>query len=155
MARRIAGVGRVTVSLRKSTTLAAPWGECNSLSGSVGDCSGIFFSADNWSTQVTHLFDEHLVRDAQVFRCEADDSSIAFKQAGRLERQKTIGYRNTVEFLQTVQIDSCKLAKPEEELFFEGLRSGNHFQLLDGNFARRDGLYVVSGIVRVSPAFCS
>src|SRR5882672_7654857 len=45
MARRIAGVGRVTVSLRRSTTFEAPCGECNSLSRSVVDCAGIFFSA--------------------------------------------------------------------------------------------------------------
>src|SRR6266481_2617696 len=45
MARRIARVGRVTVSLRRSTTLATPKGGCNSLSGSVVDCAGIFFSA--------------------------------------------------------------------------------------------------------------
>jgi hypothetical protein len=54
MARRIAGVGRVTVSLRKSTTLAAPCGEGDSLSGSDVDCAGIFFSADNGSMQLTH-----------------------------------------------------------------------------------------------------
>jgi hypothetical protein len=42
------------VSLRKSTTLAGPCGECNSLSGSVVDFAGIFFSAVNSSIQLTH-----------------------------------------------------------------------------------------------------
>ena len=108
--------------------------------------------AEDGSLQLTHEFDKHFVRNAEALRRQAHHASGALDQAGRLERGEAIADGDAIGILQAVKIDAGKLAKSEKEFFFERLRRGDFFQLLDRRPTGCNALHIGSGIVGVGPA---
>src|SRR5262249_42724212 len=118
MARRMAGVGRVTVSLRRSTTLTSTPPDCSSRSGSVTDCVFMPFS-QGVASQLAHQFDERFIRNAQAFRRQTNDGAGALNQARCLQGGEALIQIGSVRAFQTCQVDSFELSETEKQFLIE------------------------------------
>src|SRR6516162_9164736 len=106
MARRMAGVGRVTVSLRRSTTPALAPGGRSSLAGSVTGCAAILCAPASSRPTSAQQFYKHFVRDSQALGPKADDRTGKFNQPGFIKRREPRLQWNAVHPLQVPEINA-------------------------------------------------
>src|SRR5215475_142288 len=142
MARRIAGVGRVTVSLRRSTMLS-DWDV------------DIFSDCPCCEFLLAKQFHEDFVRNTKLLGRETHDASLAFDKPGGFEGREFAFEGVRVRRCDRVEIDAGKLTQAEKNFFFMGLPRGYRFYLLSRKLPGFNGRDVLSGVVRVGPASCS
>src|SRR5215470_13077931 len=142
MARRMASVGRVTVSLRRSTMLS-------------GRDVDIFSDCPCCEFLLAKQFHEDFVRNTKLLGRETNDASLAFDKAGGLEGREFAFEEVRVRRFDRVEIDAGKLAQAEKNFFLMGLLRGDRFYLLSRKLPGFKGHDVSSSVVRVGPASCS
>src|SRR5215472_11285735 len=127
MARRMAGVGRVTVSLRRSTT---------------EDGAGTIFS-------LAQKFDEHFVRDGQAIRREPQALAIKLHEAAFPKCRDSLAQADVIDTLEAAEIDAFELTQAEKNFLVECLPRRHRLELLAHRIAAGNRGHVLRGIVLI------
>src|SRR5712692_7717739 len=130
IARRISAVGRVTVSLRRSTTPSMPLTSSGSLRIPVFAIVALTFPVPLCSSM--EQFYEHLIRNAKPRRRKPHHIAIPFNQTRQCQWFEPRRQLHAILSLNPRNVDSIQLPQSEEQLFVERPLRGHLFMLFDG-----------------------
>src|SRR5580693_8603266 len=174
IARRISGVGRVTVSLRKSTMLSNAVTSSgslripllaivpvtmlfpSSLSPLRSPCPVCKNSTPNSvafrpRSRSPHQFHKHLIRDTQPGRSKPHHVPAPLHQPRRLQSFESLPKSHPVLPLNSPHIDPTQLPQPQKQLLFQSTLPRHGLHLLRRQSPVHNRPYVRRRIVRVRP----
>src|SRR5579859_191173 len=175
MAARISAVGRVTVSLRKSTAPPAAPARFNSITTSVlvsvatlrlfslpslvNLCLPLRTSAPSApphylfpGRSLLHQLHKNLIRNANSPRSQAHQTPLPFNQPRRTKPGESRIQSNSVLPLNPPQIDPRQLPQPQKQLFLQRTLCRKPLKLFHRQSSRGHRRNIPRRIVRVSPS---
>src|SRR5579864_4909458 len=149
MARRIAGVGRVTVSLRRSTAVVALFASFLDSYISLPRLLPLCFLV---SATLSQQFHEGLIRNGELGGVQANRIAIAFNQAAVQQFIYARAQVRGIVTLNSCEVDSGKLTQAQKQFLLERLRGGDGFFAFDCRAPLCDCSSIRGRIVDIRPA---
>src|SRR5581483_8828024 len=150
MARRMAAVGRVTVSLRKSTTPSKPLTRSRSTMESFPLASDI---AAGLSVKFNGAI-PHFVRNAQFLWRQTNHPSFSLEEPRGRQPFNALAQGSAAAVFDVRQVNSRKLPQSKKNLLVQRLLFRDLFQLFRRKPARFNRACVRRGVVHISPPLC-
>src|ERR1700674_64944 len=150
IARRISAVGRVTVSLRRSTIPSIRFTSSGSLRIPVFAIVALTFPSP--SAPSPQQFHKHFIRNTQPPRRKSHHVAIPLYQSRRRQRRKPPRQIHLILPLDPRNVDPVQLPQPEKQLFLQRLLRRHLLQLLDQHSPTLQRAHISRRIVRVRPS---